>query len=146
MVYFLTKTICLFSLLSILSLIFSVIQAHLVRAAEVKKSIEWIMSNLDGHYAAESVAAAIAHGAAASEAAQDDHNQNQVNSYAVAYSSQRNTIKVPYVQGKANELTSPSNVSKNFRSATSLFSFTKYDVMALILMLDVMDVDHNFMN
>ncbi|XP_057546411.1 vacuolar protein sorting-associated protein 54, chloroplastic isoform X2 [Amaranthus tricolor] len=104
------------SFVQLLAAVFNIVLAHLVRAAEVKKSIEWIMSNLDGHYAAESVAAAIAHGAAASEAAQDDHNQNQVNSYAVAYSSQRNTIKNPHVQGKANELTSPSNVSKNFRA------------------------------
>lgn len=78
------------------------------------------MTNLDGHYASESVAAAIAHGAAASEAAQDSDNQIQVNN-AIAYSSQRNSNKVPPLQGKATELTSPSNVSKNFRSATLPF-------------------------
>ena len=50
-------------------------QAHVVRAAEVKKAIEWIMKNLDGHYAAESVATAIALGAAAAETSEDldDH-------------------------------------------------------------------------
>ncbi|KAL4587093.1 hypothetical protein LXL04_011743 [Taraxacum kok-saghyz] len=52
-------------------------QAHLVRAAEVKKTIEWIMSNLDGHYAADSVAAAIAHGALTSS--ENVINLSQVN-------------------------------------------------------------------
>ncbi|XP_021725758.1 vacuolar protein sorting-associated protein 54, chloroplastic-like [Chenopodium quinoa] len=104
------------SFVELLAAVFKIVLAHLVRAAEVKKSIEWIMSNLDGHYASESVAAAIAHGAAASEAAQDDNdNQNQVN-HAIAYSSQRNATKAPSLQGKATELTSTSNVSKNFRA------------------------------
>ncbi|XP_048496751.1 vacuolar protein sorting-associated protein 54, chloroplastic isoform X2 [Beta vulgaris subsp. vulgaris] len=102
------------SFVQLLTAVFKLVLAHLVRAAEVKKSIEWIMSNLDGHYAAESVAAAIAHGAAASEAAQDSDN-HQINS-AAAYSSQRNATKVSSFQGKANELTSTSNVSKNFRA------------------------------
>ncbi|XP_056694553.1 vacuolar protein sorting-associated protein 54, chloroplastic [Spinacia oleracea] len=103
------------SFVELLAAVFKIVLAHLVRAAEVKKSIEWIMTNLDGHYASESVAAAIAHGAAASEAAQDSDNQIQVNN-AIAYSSQRNSNKVPPLQGKATELTSPSNVSKNFRA------------------------------
>lgn len=103
------------SFVELLAAVFKIVLAHLVRAAEVKKSIEWIMSNLDGHYASESVQAAIAHGAAASEAAQDSDNQNQVN-YTIAYSSQKNATKVPSLQGKPNELSSPSNVSKNFRA------------------------------
>lgn len=86
-------------------------QAHLVRAAEVKKAIEWIMCNLDGHYAADSVAAAIAIGAVAAETAQE--SDGQVSSF-VSYSPQRNA-KVPLPQSKGNETTSPSNMSKNFR-------------------------------
>jgi vacuolar protein sorting-associated protein 54 len=85
-------------------------QAHVVRAAEVKKSIEWIMSNLDGHYAAESVAAAIALGAAAAETSEDSDDQG---GSLLPYSSQR-FAKVPSFQGKANDATSPSNMS-NFR-------------------------------
>lgn len=80
-----------------------------MRAAEVKKAIEWIMCNLDGHYAADSVAAAVAIGAAASEAAQDSDG------LALHYSPQRSIRKVPSFQGKSNDATSPSNMSTNFR-------------------------------
>lgn len=87
-------------------------QAHLVRAAEVKKAIEWILCNLDGHYAADSVAAAIAHGAAAAETAQDSDGQVGL---LLPYSSlHRSTSKSP-LHGKANEMGSSSNISKNFR-------------------------------
>jgi len=91
-----------------------------VRAAEVKKSIEWIMSNLDGHYAADSVAAAIAHGAVAAEVAQDSDTQN---GSMAAYSSQRIAAKFPSLQGKATEATSTSNLTKNFRLASLSFAF-----------------------
>lgn len=101
------------SFVHLLATIFKIVLAHLVRAAEVKKSIEWIMSNLDGHYAADSVAAAIAHGAAAAEAAQDSDTPG---GSLAAYSSQRNAAKFPFLQGKASEATSPSNMTKNFRA------------------------------
>lgn len=81
-----------------------------MRAAEVKKAIEWIMCNLDGHYAADSVAAAIAVGAAAAETEQDTDVQG-----GVPYSSQKSISKVPLFQGKVNDAASPSNMSKNFR-------------------------------
>ncbi|KAF3452422.1 hypothetical protein FNV43_RR02855 [Rhamnella rubrinervis] len=97
------------SFVQLLSAIFMIVQAHLVRAAEVKKAIEWIMSNLDGHYAADSVAAAIAIGAAASETAQDSDG-------LAHYSPQRSIRKVPSFQGKSNDVTSPSNMSTNFRT------------------------------
>ncbi|PKI49869.1 vacuolar protein sorting-associated protein 54, chloroplastic [Punica granatum] len=35
----------------LLSTIFKIVRVHLMRAAEVKKAIEWIMSNLEGEYA-----------------------------------------------------------------------------------------------
>ncbi len=87
-------------------------QAHLVRAAEVKKAIEWIMCNLDGHYAAESVAAAIAVGAAAAETLQESDIQG---SSVPSFLPQRSSVKVPSSQGKTNDAVSPSNMSRNFR-------------------------------
>lgn len=86
-------------------------QAHLLRAAEVKKAIEWIMSNLDGHYAADSVAAAIAHGAITAEIA-------SVTDGSFPLSAQRNAVKVS---------PSSSNLSKNFRLSVSIHLFlTRY--------------------
>ncbi|KAE7995999.1 hypothetical protein FH972_000748 [Carpinus fangiana] len=100
------------SFVQLLSTIFLIIQAHLVRAAEVKKAIEWIMSNIDGHYAADSVAAAIALGAATAETSQDSEGES---SFLLPYLPQR-AAKVPSFQGKANDATSPSNMSRNFRA------------------------------
>ncbi|KAK9724091.1 hypothetical protein RND81_05G047600 [Saponaria officinalis] len=101
------------SFIQLLSAVLKIVLAHLVRAAEVKKSIEWIMSNLDGHYAAESVAAAIAHGAAVTESAQGSDNSGNS---LVAYSPQKNATKVLTLQAKPTDVTSHSNVSKNFRA------------------------------
>ncbi|RDX85864.1 Vacuolar protein sorting-associated protein 54, chloroplastic, partial [Mucuna pruriens] len=96
----------------LLSAIFLIVQAHLVRAAEVKKAIEWILSNLDGHYAADSVVAAIAHGAAAAETSQE----NEVHGATfLPYSSQKSVAKSSF-QGKAIDAVSSSNMSKNFRA------------------------------
>ncbi|MCI26853.1 VPS54, partial [Trifolium medium] len=86
--------------------------AHLVRAAEVKKAIEWILSNCDGHYASDSVAAAIAHGAAAAEISQESEVHGTT---FLPYSPQRNVAKGPSFQGKAIDAASSSNMSKNFR-------------------------------
>lgn len=87
-------------------------QAHLVRAAEVKKAIEWIMCNLDGHYAADSVAAAIAVGAVAAEAAQATDGQG---SSFLSYPPLKTAAKVPSLHGRGNDATSPGNMSRNFR-------------------------------
>ncbi|POO03006.1 Vacuolar protein sorting-associated protein [Trema orientale] len=99
------------SFVQLLGVIFTIVRAHLVRAAEVKKAIEWIMCNLDGHYAADSVAAAIAVGAAAAETAHDTDVQG-----GLPYSSQKSIAKVPLLHGKVNDAASPSNMSKNFRA------------------------------
>ncbi|XP_022035623.1 vacuolar protein sorting-associated protein 54, chloroplastic isoform X2 [Helianthus annuus] len=93
------------SFVQLLGTIFKIVQAHLHRAAEVKKAIEWIMSNLDGHYAADSVAAAIAHGALTAE--MDSVADTQSGSFPI--SSQKNVIKV-------SPATTTSNLSKNFRA------------------------------
>ncbi|CAL5186956.1 unnamed protein product [Lathyrus oleraceus] len=97
----------------LLSAIFMIVQAHLVQAAEVKKAIEWILSNCDGHYASDSVAAAIAHGAAAAEISQESEVQGTT---FFPYSPQRNVAKGPSFQGKAIDAVSSSNMSKNFRA------------------------------
>ncbi|KAL4563726.1 hypothetical protein LXL04_027771 [Taraxacum kok-saghyz] len=93
------------SFVQLLGTIFKIVQAHLVRAAEVKKAIEWIMSNLDGHYAADSVAAAIAHGALTSS-----ENAPAPDTSSFPLSTHKNAIKPKQI-----EATSPSNLSKNFR-------------------------------
>ncbi|GAB2264973.1 Vacuolar protein sorting-associated protein 54 [Dionaea muscipula] len=100
------------SFVQLLATIFNIVLAHLVRASELKKSIEWIMSNLDGHYAAESVAAAIAHGAAVSETT----HETDAHANSLLPSAQRSTAKAPSLLAKANEVPSPSNMSKNFRA------------------------------
>nr|XP_027189277.1 vacuolar protein sorting-associated protein 54, chloroplastic isoform X2 [Cicer arietinum] len=97
----------------LLSAIFMIVQAHLVRAAEVKKAIEWILSNCDGHYAFDSVAAAIAHGAAAAEISQESEVHGTT---FLPYSQQRNVAKGASFQGKAIDAVSSSNMSKNFRA------------------------------
>lgn len=97
----------------LLSAIFMIVQAHLVRAAEVKKAIEWILSNCDGHYASDSVAAAIAHGAAAAEISQESEVHGTT---FLPYSPQKNVAKGPSFQGKAIDAVSSSNMSKNFRA------------------------------
>ncbi|XP_057430174.1 vacuolar protein sorting-associated protein 54, chloroplastic [Lotus japonicus] len=96
----------------LLSAIFMIVQAHLVRAAEVKKAIEWILSNRDGHYAADSVAAAIAHGAVAAEISQESEIHGTT---LLPYSPQRSVAKGPF-QGKTIDAVSSSNMSKNFRA------------------------------
>ncbi|XP_044479435.1 vacuolar protein sorting-associated protein 54, chloroplastic-like isoform X2 [Mangifera indica] len=100
------------SFVQLLGAIFLIVQAHLIRAAEVKKAIEWIMCNIDDHYAADSVAAAIAVGAAAAETAQD----TPVQGGSLSYSPLRNTAKISSFQGKANDAASPTNMSRNFRA------------------------------
>lgn len=99
------------SFVQLLGAIFKIVKAHLVRAAEVKKAIEWIMCNLDGHYAADTVAAAIALGSAsATETVEESDGQTQLSPF-LPYSPQRNASK-----GKGNDTASPSNMSRNFRA------------------------------
>ncbi|PPR80585.1 hypothetical protein GOBAR_AA40128 [Gossypium barbadense] len=87
--------------------------AHLVRAAEVKRAIEWVMCNLDGHYAADSVAAAIALGAMVAESSQESNGQGGALPLSA---SLRSTSKVLSSPGKGSDAISPSNLSKNFRA------------------------------
>lgn len=84
-----------------------------MRAAEVKKVIEWIMGNLDGYYAADSVTAAVALGAAAAAAETSQETDGQLGMHLPDY-LQKNASKVHLFQGKTNEASSP-NMSRNFR-------------------------------
>ncbi|KAG5516024.1 hypothetical protein RHGRI_036913 [Rhododendron griersonianum] len=97
----------------LLTAILRIVKAHLVRAAEVKKAIEWIMCNIGGHYAADSVAAAIAIGAVAADASQETDGQA---GSVLTYSPQRNAARMPSLQGIPNDASGPSNMSKNFRA------------------------------
>lgn len=87
-------------------------QAHLVRASEVKKAIEWILCNIDGHYAADSVAAAIAVGAVAAETAQESGFQG---GSLVSSALGKATSKAPPLQGRSSDTSSLMNMSRNFR-------------------------------
>lgn len=98
----------------LLGAIFGIVQVHLVRAAEVKKAIEWILCNLDDHYAANSVTVAIALGAAAAETAED--TDGQIGSILPYVAERNGTAKLPSFQGKANESLTTAAVSKNFRA------------------------------
>ncbi|XVE89373.1 hypothetical protein DITRI_Ditri19aG0196400 [Diplodiscus trichospermus] len=101
------------SFVQLLAAIFKIVQAHLGRAAEVKRAIEWIMCNLDGHYAADSVAAAIALGSMVAESSQESNGQGGP---LLPYVPLRSTSKVLSSPGKASDAISPSNLSKNFRA------------------------------
>lgn len=79
-------------------------QTHLLRASEVKRAIEWIMGNLDGHYAAASVAAAIAHGA---DTAQETDGHSSTLSSQIAG-------RMTPIQGRGYDAANP-NLSRNFR-------------------------------
>eukprot|EP01018_Ginkgo_biloba_P033615 Gb_03763 [translate_table: standard] len=104
------------SFVRLLAAIFRVVQAHLVRAAEVKKVIEWIMGGLDGYYAADAVAAAFASGAVAAAAAEAAQESDVLLGSRFFVSTQQSISHGNLLLGRANEAASPSNVSKNFRA------------------------------
>lgn len=85
-------------------------QTHLSRASEVKRAIEWIMGNLNGHYAAASVAAAIAHGAAAPDINQE--MDGQANS--LSQQSSQNAMRTTSIHGRGYDSGNP-NLSRTFR-------------------------------
>ncbi|KAG5620464.1 hypothetical protein H5410_005682 [Solanum commersonii] len=101
------------SFVQLLKAIFMIVQAHLVQASEVKKTIEWIICHLDDHYAADSVAAAIALGAAAAETASE--SDGQITTFS-QFSPPSNFSRVFSIQEKGNDATTMSNLSRNFRA------------------------------
>ncbi|XP_059311477.1 vacuolar protein sorting-associated protein 54, chloroplastic-like [Lycium ferocissimum] len=100
------------SFVQLLKAIFMIVQAHLVQASEVKKTIEWIIYHLDDHYAADSVAAAIALGAAAAETGSESDGQMTFSQF----SPPSNFSRVFTIQEKGNDATTMSNLSRNFRA------------------------------
>ncbi|EPS66275.1 hypothetical protein M569_08500, partial [Genlisea aurea] len=98
--------------LKLLEEIFKIVQTRLLRASEVKRAIEWIMGNLNGHYAAASVAAAIAHGALAPGTAEE--RNVQATSFFTPLSSGDGS-RLTTVQGRGYDNASP-NLSKDFRA------------------------------
>ncbi|GAA0148262.1 membrane traffic protein [Lithospermum erythrorhizon] len=95
----------------LLSAVFYVVRTHLVQASEVKKAIEWLLSNPDGHYAADSVAAALTLGAVSAEIASGASQQN-----SFSPTLQNSATRLHSGQGRLNESTSPSNLSRNLRA------------------------------
>lgn len=78
-----------------------------MRAAEVKKVIEWIMGNIDGYYSSDTSAV----GSVVSESIQESGNHVvSHNSYPLA----RNSPRISIFQGRINDTSSPS-ASRNFR-------------------------------
>ncbi|XP_010439705.1 PREDICTED: vacuolar protein sorting-associated protein 54, chloroplastic isoform X1 [Camelina sativa] len=107
------RTLSAEAFVNLLTAIFKIVQAHLVRASEVKKAIEWILCNIDGHYAADSVAAAIAVGAVAAETAQETGFQG---GSLVSSPLGKATSKTLPLQGKSSDASSLMNMSRNFRA------------------------------
>ncbi|CAN6920290.1 unnamed protein product [Brassica oleracea] len=98
---------------NLLTAIYRIVQAHLVRASEVKKAIEWILCNIDGHYAADSVAAAIAVGAVAAESIQETGFQGEP---LVSSPLGKAISKASPLQRKSSDTSSLINMSRNFRA------------------------------
>ncbi|OIT06622.1 PREDICTED: vacuolar protein sorting-associated protein 54, chloroplastic-like [Nicotiana attenuata] len=101
------------SFVQLLKAIFMIVQAHLARASEVKKTIEWIICHLDDHYAADSVAAAIALGAAAAETASEA--DGQITTFS-QFSPPSNFSRGFSIHEKGNDVTTMSHLSRNFRA------------------------------
>uniref|UniRef100_A0A1J3DLL4 Vacuolar protein sorting-associated protein 54, chloroplastic n=1 Tax=Noccaea caerulescens TaxID=107243 RepID=A0A1J3DLL4_NOCCA len=107
------RTLSSEAFVNLLTAIFRIVQAHLVRASEVKKAIEWILCNTDGHYAADSVAAAIAVGAVAAETVQETGFKG---GSLVSSPLGKASSKAPPLQGKLSDASSLMNMSRNFRA------------------------------
>uniref|UniRef100_A0A1J3FES5 Vacuolar protein sorting-associated protein 54, chloroplastic n=1 Tax=Noccaea caerulescens TaxID=107243 RepID=A0A1J3FES5_NOCCA len=107
------RTLSSEAFVNLLTAIFRIVQAHLVRASEVKKAIEWILCNTDGHYAADSVAAAIAVGAVAAETVQETGFKG---GSLVSSPLGKASSKAPPLQGKLSDASSLMKMSRNFRA------------------------------
>ncbi|CAN8325268.1 unnamed protein product [Cochlearia groenlandica] len=107
------RTLSSEAFVNLLSAIYSIVKVHLVRASEVKKAIEWILCNIGGHYAADSVAAAIAVGAVAAETAQETGFQGGP---LMPSALGKGTSKSPPLQRKSSDASNLMNMSRNFRA------------------------------
>lgn len=99
------------SFVRLLQEIFKIVQTHLMRASEVKRAIEWIMGNLNGHYAAASVAAAIAHGASSPETVQETDGPTS----SLIQQSSQSATRTTSMHGRGYDAGN-ANLSRNFRA------------------------------
>ncbi|KAL6841038.1 hypothetical protein ACP4OV_029007 [Aristida adscensionis] len=97
----------------LLSAIFRIVQVHLLQAAEVKRILEWVMGNLDGTLSIDGNNPTLQHaGSVGSDISQEiDYGVSS----RVSNTLTRSTSKIPFIQGKANDL-SITNSIKNVRA------------------------------
>ncbi|KAL0907629.1 hypothetical protein M5K25_022048 [Dendrobium thyrsiflorum] len=99
------------SFVQLLIAIFKVVQAHLMRAAEVKNVIEFMMDNLES-YDSDSAMAMVTHGSSAVDVATENENHSLSHFlHFLPKNAQRNLL----FQAKLNDTSSPVT-SKNFRA------------------------------
>lgn len=99
------------SFVQLLIAIFKVVQAHLMRAAEVKNAIEFMMGNLES-YASDSTTALVTHGSSVVDVATENENHSFPHfQHSLSKNAQRNFL----FQAKLNDTSSPVT-SKNFRA------------------------------
>ncbi|KAL6650281.1 hypothetical protein ACP70R_009206 [Stipagrostis hirtigluma subsp. patula] len=94
----------------LLSAIFRIVQVHLLQAAEVKRILEWIMGNLDGTLSIDANNPTLQHGGSAVSGVSQENDSSGVSSTLT-----RSNSKIPFIQGKANDL-SIMNSIKNVRA------------------------------
>ncbi|KAK3145254.1 hypothetical protein QOZ80_4AG0326290 [Eleusine coracana subsp. coracana] len=95
----------------LLSAIFRIVQVHLLQASEVKGIVEWIMGNLDGTLSVDASNPMLQHGGSVDISQENDYCVSS----RVSNSLTRSTSKIPFIQGKANDL-SMTNSIKNVRA------------------------------
>ncbi|KAG0482955.1 hypothetical protein HPP92_011039 [Vanilla planifolia] len=100
------------SFVHLLIAIFMVVKAHLTRAAEVKKVIEWMMGNLESCYATDSGTVLHTHGSITSNVGPEYENHSLM---LFQHSLPWNAQRISMFQGKPNDTSSPVT-SKNFRA------------------------------
>ncbi|OEL19382.1 Vacuolar protein sorting-associated protein 54, chloroplastic [Dichanthelium oligosanthes] len=94
----------------LLSAIFRIVQVHLQQAAEVKRIVEWVMGNLDGTLSVDASNPTVQHGGSVVSDISQENDYSRVSNTLT-----RTTSKIPFVQGKANDL-SIINSIKNVRA------------------------------
>lgn len=106
------------SFVQLLTGVFDVIQARLLRAAEIRKVIEQIIGGLQGSYAEAAVAAAFASGAAAAaaaEAAAEAAQEDKLHS-VLPVQAQKGAPYFGSSLSRGIEAPSPTSISRNFRA------------------------------
>jgi vacuolar protein sorting-associated protein 54 len=76
----------------------------------VKRIVEWVMGNLDGTLSVDASNLTLQHGGSVDVSQENDYGVSS----RVSNSLTRSTSKIPFIQGKANDL-SITNSIKNIR-------------------------------